>query len=149
MTAPVTAHRATTEYVTFGLGGEVYGIELSRVRELVGGQDVNHVSSAAPFIRGVVELRGKAFAVVDLRVELGMPAVPVTRRSVVMIVRVEGAPSHVMAGLLVDEVFGVSPYTDGEVAPARAFAAGRVSLVAGIARLSSNRVVGAAIWGDS
>jgi purine-binding chemotaxis protein CheW len=105
------------EYVTFGLGNAVYGIELSQVRELVGVQEVARLPAATPFIRGVVELRGKPIIVADLRVKLGMPAVPMTRRSIILMVRIVRAASPAMTGLLVDEVFGVASFVDPDVVP--------------------------------
>jgi purine-binding chemotaxis protein CheW len=138
----VPATAAVTEYVTFGLGNDVYGIELSRVRELVGGRDVTPVPSAKPYIRGIVELRGRPIVVVDLRVEVGMPAVPMTQRSIIMITRVDSGLSHSTVGLLVDEVWGVSPFSDVDVAlPPRLYSERSVPFVAGIAKLDERLVV--------
>lgn len=131
-----------TEHLMFGLGNDRYGVELSRVRELIDGQNVVTVASTAPCIRGVVRLRREALAVVDLRVKLGMPAAPLTHRSMIVVVRVEHGLSHVMTGLLVDEVFGVTPFAAAAVAPPpHLYSELRPPFVSGITKLGERWVV--------
>lgn len=139
---PASSHHAVHQYVTFALGTDVYGIELSRVRELVGALEVTRVPSTKPFIRGVVGIRGKVVAVIDLRVKLGMPTAPVTGKSITILVRLPAGSSSIMVGLLVDEVLEVVPIPDVNIEPPpHLYSELRVAFVSGIAKLGGRLAV--------
>lgn len=137
-----TSHHSSHQYVTFALGTDVYGIELSRVRELVGALEVTRVPGTKPFIRGVVGIRGKVVAVIDLRVKLGMQAAPVTGKSITILVRVPAGASSLLVGLLVDEVMEVVAISDASIEPPpNLYSELRVSFVSGIAKLGERLAV--------
>src|SRR5579875_2468865 len=63
-------------YLTFGVGGEVYGVGIAHVTEIVGMQRVMPVPDVPRYIKGVINLRGKVIAVMDVRSRFGMAEVP-------------------------------------------------------------------------
>ncbi len=68
------------KYMTFKLADEEYGLEILKVREIIGLMSVTKVPRAADFIRGVINLRGKVIPVLDLRLKFGMDKTPDTDR---------------------------------------------------------------------
>jgi hypothetical protein len=54
------------KYMTFRLAGEDYGLDLLKVRELIGFMDITRVPRSPAYLRGVVNLRGKVIPVVDV-----------------------------------------------------------------------------------
>ncbi len=84
-TAPTAADlgaQLAGKYMTFKLAEEVYGLEILKVREIIGLMDITRVPRCAAFIRGVINLRGKVIPVAELRLKFGMDASrPPTRPS--------------------------------------------------------------------
>jgi purine-binding chemotaxis protein CheW len=103
--------------LTFRLGREEYGVEILKVREIVGLMDITAVPKTSAHVRGVVNLRGKIIPVVDLRRKLGLPDVEASRENCIIIVIVQANQTEVLVGLLVDAVNEVLWISEGEVDP--------------------------------
>lgn len=91
---------AEVELCAFRVGGEDYAVDVMRVREVLPPPPVTPVPRAPPFVEGVVHLRGEVIPVVDVRERFGLPIIPPTRRTRLLVVKV--ADRHL--GLVVDEV---------------------------------------------
>ena len=76
MTATVL-HAASRgeQYVTMGLGSEVFAIEIQAVSEILDMRPIAHVPGAPSFMVGLIDVRGRSVPVIDLRLKLGMAAV--------------------------------------------------------------------------
>jgi len=100
---------APGKYLTFGLAGEHYGLEVLRVQEIVGLLPVTRVPRMPSFVAGVVNLRGRVIPVIDLRLAFGLPASEMHDRTCIIVARIEreDGVSAVM-GVLVDEVSDVA-----------------------------------------
>jgi purine-binding chemotaxis protein CheW len=105
------------KYLTFRLGREEYGVEILKVREIVGLMDITAVPRTSAHVRGVVNLRGKIIPVVDLRRKLGLPETASSRENCIIIVIVQSGHGEVLVGLLVDAVNEVLWVGEGEVDP--------------------------------
>lgn len=92
------------KFLTFCLGDEEYGIEILKVREIIGMMSITPVPRTPEFIRGVINLRGKVIPVVDLRLKFGMPSVEQTEETCVIVVQADG----VEMGTIVDKVSEVA-----------------------------------------
>lgn len=88
------------KYLTFKLADEYYGLEILRVREIIGMMTVTHVPGTPEFIRGIINLRGKVIPVMDLRRKFGLQDVEHTALTCIVVVEVSG----VQIGAIVDEV---------------------------------------------
>ena len=110
-----TLTRKEGKCLTFRLGSEEYGVEILKVREIVGLMDITAVPRTSTHVRGVVNLRGKIIPVVDLRRKLGLPEVAASRENCIIIVIVRGGQGEVLVGLLVDAVNEVLWVGEGEV----------------------------------
>jgi chemotaxis signal transduction protein/chemotaxis methyl-accepting protein methylase len=64
---------ADFKMVTFTLGGKEYGVDIMRVKEISKVKNFTHVPNAAPFVRGVYNLRGEIISVIDLRLLFNIP----------------------------------------------------------------------------
>lgn len=87
-------------YLTFGLAVEEYGIGISYVTEVVGMQRIMEVPDVPPFIKGVINLRGKVIPVMDVRIRFGMEEIDYTERTVIIVLDID----NILIGLVVDHV---------------------------------------------
>jgi len=94
-----TSQRAG-KYLTFGLADEEYGLEILKVREILGMLEITAVPQTPHYIKGVVNLRGKVIPVVDLRTKFGLESVEQTAETCIIVVDVSG----VEMGIVVDRV---------------------------------------------
>ncbi|MCP4502323.1 MAG: chemotaxis protein CheW [Deltaproteobacteria bacterium] len=101
--------RLAGKYMTFKLANEEYGLEILKVRELIGQMEITRVAKTKSFIRGVINLRGKVIPVVDLGLKFGMGPVTDTDQTVIIVVQyqVGSDGEEVTMGILVDEVLEV------------------------------------------
>ena len=95
------------KYMTFKLASEIYGLEILKVREIIGLMDITRVPKSAPFIRGVINLRGKVIPVADLRQKFGMEPCQTTDQTVIIVVQCAVGGRTLTMGILVDQVLEV------------------------------------------
>jgi purine-binding chemotaxis protein CheW len=95
----------TTEFqlICFRMGGEEFGLSITRVREIVRPLRIARVPRAPSFVEGVINLRGAILPVIDLRVRFGLPREADERRARFLVVGI--GPS--LAVFVVDEVTAV------------------------------------------
>ena len=103
-TAIQTQHLAG-KYLTFRLHDESYGIEVLRVREIIRLTTITAVPQMPPYVRGVINLRGKIIPVTDLRLQFGFPDAGNTDSTCIVVVQVKLAEGRIaQIGLIVDAV---------------------------------------------
>jgi purine-binding chemotaxis protein CheW len=104
MTTARTEHLAG-KYLTFRLHDEFYGINVLHVREIIRLAAITAVPEMPPYVRGVINLRGKIIPVADLRVRFGFAAAPRTDLTCIVVVKVKLADDKTAPmGLIVDSV---------------------------------------------
>jgi purine-binding chemotaxis protein CheW len=86
--------------VTFSLGSEEYGVDISSVQEIIRATDITHVPCAPEHVRGVINLRGKIIPVVDLRTRFRMTPGEMTDAQRIIVIELKGK----RLGMLVDAV---------------------------------------------
>jgi purine-binding chemotaxis protein CheW len=91
------------EYLTFTLGAENYGVDILKVQEIRGYDNVTHIPHAPAFMKGVINLRGAIVPVVDLRIKFGLGRIEYDAMTVMMILNVAGR----VVGVVVDGVSDV------------------------------------------
>ncbi|HLH37559.1 MAG TPA: chemotaxis protein CheW [Bryobacteraceae bacterium] len=92
------------KYLTFVLGKEEFAIQVLRVREIMGVQQITQVPQTPDYVKGVINLRGKVIPVVDLRVKFGMPEQEYSARTCIIVVQIEEGGAGMLTGVVVDEV---------------------------------------------
>jgi purine-binding chemotaxis protein CheW len=124
-----------TQYLTFVVGEEEYGVRILRAKEIIEYGVVTTIPNAPPFIRGVINLRGSVVPVVDLAVKFGgAPSMP-TKRSCVVVVEVERDGQQTVMGIVADRVTQVAELPGDCIEPAPAFGTGvRTDWLLGLGR---------------
>lgn len=89
-----------SQYVTFTLGGSLYGVDVTRVQEALRSHVRTRVPLSPPAVAGLVNLRGQVVLTVDLRPRLGLEPLGEDAEPMMVVVQVEGEP----VSLLVDEI---------------------------------------------
>jgi len=107
----------TLQYLTFGLGEEVFALETGSVREVIELVSVTRIPKTPPYMRGVINLRGHAVPVVDLRIKFDMPKVADTVNTCIIIVDVEVEGENCYMGAIVDSVREVFEMTNDQINP--------------------------------
>ena len=94
-----------SKYLTFSLADEVYAIEITRVKEIIGLHDITPVPQAPKYIKGVINLRGKVVPVIDLRLKFGLQPEAYTERTCIIVLEVVMAEGMLdYTGVVVDAV---------------------------------------------
>lgn len=110
----------TARYLTFRLGDELFAINVFKAREVLDVSRITRVPTAPAYLRGVVNVRGNAIPVVDLRKKFGLPEVEETRNTRIIVMEIEIEGEQAVVGGLADsvhEVLELEP-TDIEAPPA-------------------------------
>ena len=113
------AQPGSSEYLTFRLGAEEYGIDILRVQEIRSFEEPTRIANAPPFIKGVINLRGIIVPIVDLRIKFGLGTVEYTPFTVVIILNV----ARRVIGIVVDSVSDVISLTGEQIRQAPDFSA--------------------------
>jgi len=100
----------SAQLVVFTLGHEEYALPITQVQEIIRYTEPRAVASDAPWIRGVISLRGKIVPVCDLAARLGLAAERADNAKIVIVETVTGT-----AGIVVDEVEEVLTVDDAQL----------------------------------
>jgi purine-binding chemotaxis protein CheW len=129
------------KFLTFLMANEKYGLEILKVREIIGMMDVTPVPTTPAFVRGVINLRGKVIPVVDLRLKFGMEAKEDTPRTCIIVVQLARAAQEMIMGIIVDEVSEVLDINQDQIEPPPSFGADiRTDFILGMGKVNQ-RVV--------
>lgn len=91
---------AILQWVTFKLAGEVYGVNVMQVQEVLRYSEIAPVPGAPAYVIGIINLRGNVVTVIDTRHRFGLNAGEITDNTRIVIIE---ADNHVI-GILVDSV---------------------------------------------
>ncbi|MEA9555184.1 chemotaxis protein CheW [Xanthomonas nasturtii] len=125
-TASSTAPSPTApqQYLTFLLGGDMFGLGILGIKEIIEYRTPTDVPMMPPALRGVINLRGAVVPVVDLQQRFGRDASAITKRSCIVIVEIAQGDAHLVLGLLVDAVSEVLEIAPGDIVEPPSFGAG-------------------------
>lgn len=108
-----------SQFLTFQLGEELYGVDILRVQEIKGYTAVTKIPNTPPHIKGVLNLRGTIVPIVELRTKFGMNTIDYTMFTVIVVVVVR----EKIMGLVVDAVSDVLNIDKKDIQPAPQFGA--------------------------
>jgi len=109
--------RLAIQYVTLGVGEEVFAVEVTRVHEILDLVPVVRLPNAPAHVIGMIDVRRRAVPVVDLRVKLGLSPTVATEQSRILVLDVEVGSRTVVLGLLADRVYEVTDLADHAIEP--------------------------------
>lgn len=105
----------TSQYLTFMLGGEEYGIDILKVQEIRGWESVTSIPNTPEFVLGVVNLRGHVVPIVDLRLRFSLENADFDHSTVVIVVKVAHGNTERTVGMVVDAISDVYIVKDSDV----------------------------------
>lgn len=105
------------QFITFKLGDEVFAINVSQVREVLDMTDITHVPSAPEYMRGVVNVRGAAIPVVDLRLKFGLSQAKETLDTRIVVLELELDGESCVLGGIADSVHEVIELEPSQITP--------------------------------
>jgi purine-binding chemotaxis protein CheW len=121
------------QYLTFRIGNENYGLELSQTREIIEYSGITEVP---------INLRGEVVPVIDLAVRLGRKSIEVQKRTCIIVVELQNNEQNHVLGLLADSVSEVIEMNDENIEDAPSFGANiRADFIQGIAKREDEFVV--------
>lgn len=130
----VSAAERAGKYLTFRLATEEYGLEILKVREIIGMMGITPVPRTPDYLRGVINLRGKIIPIVDLRLKFGMEYKEQTEETCIIVVQARG----VEMGIVVDKVSEVMDIAGDDIEEAPALGSGvNTDYILGIGKTES------------
>ena len=138
----MTTPTAITSYITFKLGDELFAIDVVRVREVLDLSEITRVPTAPPYMRGVVNVRGSAVPVVDLRLKFGLPATPDTVNTRIVVLELDLNGEVAVVGGLADSVHEVLELDQGQIhEPPRIAMRWRADMISGLGKKGEQFII--------
>lgn len=112
------------QYLTFTLGEELFAMDIATVREIIDDKNITKIPRMPPYMRGVINIRGQAVPVIDLRLKFGMSRTEMGIDTCVIITEVSldaagsAQAEQAVVGALADSVQEVIELTPENIAPA-------------------------------
>ena len=127
------------KYLTFALAHEEYGLEILKVREIIGYIDVTAVPQTPHYVKGVINLRGQVIPVVDLRAKFGMETTDVTEETCIIVVEIRQTGRTFSTGIVVDRVQEVLDIRGDSIeAPPQFGAVVRTDFILGMGKIGNS-----------
>lgn len=126
------------QLVGFRIGGEMFGVPIDLVHEIVRVPEITPVPDAPDYIEGVINLRGKIVSIIDLRKRFGEKQITAHKKNRILVAEFEGR----MVGLVVDaasEVIKIAP--DQIEPPPSVFEEGELNYVTGVGKLGDRLII--------
>lgn len=101
--AAKTEDTSNRQYVTFSIKDELYGIDVRRAQEVMNVPRITRVPNTMPFMKGVIDLRGKIIPLIDMRIKFKIEEKEYDQKTVIIIIDVK----NVICGVIVDSVSDV------------------------------------------
>ena len=135
--APEAEGEGASQFITFTVGSEEYGVDIMEVREIKGWSTATRLPNAPIYVRGVINLRGTMVPIFDLRARFGGPVTEATSTHVVVILTV----GRRIVGILVDTVSDILTIDRSEIRPVPAMeGANTGDFVGGLATINGRMV---------
>jgi purine-binding chemotaxis protein CheW len=118
-----------TQFISFAIGDDQYGVDIMAVREIKGWSEITHLPKQPDYMRGVLNLRGAMVPIIDLRCRFDQGMTEATPLHVVIVVQIGSR----MVGLLADRVLDIISFEASQVQPVpRVSAASRMDFLSGL-----------------
>ena len=105
------------KYLTFQLMGEIYGLQILKVQEIISLLNITRVPRTPHYVLGVINLRGKVIPVIDMRLKFGLEKSERTERTCIIVVQISRGQNSITIGIIVDEVSEVMNVRSSQISP--------------------------------
>ena len=112
-----TDQSSVQSYLSFHLQEEQFAFSVEKVLEILEVPQITKVPHSPPYMRGVINLRGKVLPVIDTRLKFGMPAIAETIHTAILVLQVEMDGEVLVLGAIVDAVSQVLEISHGSILP--------------------------------
>jgi purine-binding chemotaxis protein CheW len=130
------------QYLTFTVSGELFGIAIASIKEIIEYRAPTDVPMMPGYMRGIINLRGRVVPVIDLSVRFGRARTEETRRTCIVILEIEQQGEQHDIGIAVDTVSAVLEIADADIEPAPSFGARlRTDFIKGMGKLGEKFVI--------
>ncbi len=130
------------QYLTFKVTGELFGIAIASIKEIIEYRAPTDVPMMPGYMRGIINLRGRVVPVIDLAVRFGRARTEETRRTCIVILEVEQQGERHDIGVVVDAVIAVLEIADADIEPAPSFGAKlRTDFISGMGKVEEKFVI--------
>ena len=109
------------KYLTFQLSDEEYGLEILKVKEIIGMMNITNLPRTPDYVKGVINLRGKVIPVIDLRLKFRLPEKEYDEKNCIIVVEFDDDDHYAQMGIIVDAVSEVLNVTTEELEPTPKF----------------------------
>ncbi|EPR43965.1 CheW protein [Desulfovibrio sp. X2] len=133
----MSEHESETlqRFLTLTLDREHFALDIYSVREILDMTDITRIPQTPEYMRGVVNVRGSAVPVVDLRLKFGMPAAERTLNTRIVILEIARGEKASAVGVIADSVKEVLEIDSARIDPPPRMGTGiKVDFIKGIAR---------------
>ena len=103
----------TMQLVSFRLAEEEYGVEITKIREIILMGEITQIPQTPHYVKGLINLRSTVIPVIDLRARFGLAETDLTDESRIMVLNV--ADKEI--GIIVDAVSEVLRISNDQIAP--------------------------------
>ena len=108
-----TAGAEATEFISFAVGDEQYGVNIMAVREIKDWSAITQLPNQPDYMRGVLNLRGVIVPIIDLRCRFGNGLTDATPMHVIIVIQIDGDT----VGLLADRVLDIVAINASQIQP--------------------------------
>ena len=128
---------APTQFISFAIGDDQYGVDIMAVREIKGWSEITHLPRQPEYVRGVLNLRGAIVPIIALRCRFGQGLTEATPLHIVIIVQIAAR----QVGLLADRVLDIVSIENAKVQPVPRIAnSSRVGFLSGLVTIESGMI---------
>lgn len=141
-TASTSSPGQAGQYLTFILADEEYGVDILRVQEIKGWDEVTPIPNTPVYVKGVINLRGAIIPIIDLRSRFNLPQLAYGPTTVMIILKVKSEGRERTMGVVVDAVSEVYNIDNGELQPAPEFGGViNIEYISGLASVEEKMII--------
>jgi purine-binding chemotaxis protein CheW len=113
----LSATEGDAQFVTLGIDREVFAVPVETVLEILDMRPMFRLPEAPAYLAGLIDVRGRAVPVIDLRIKLGLPAAVANESTRILVLEVPVAGRRLVLGLVADRVFEVAAFGARQIEP--------------------------------
>ncbi len=130
------------KYLTFKLFGETYGLDILKVQEIIGIMEITRLPRTPEYLRGIINLRGRVIPVLELRAKFELESVEDTKRTCIIVMRIQTRDKDLIMGILVDEVSEVLDIAHEDISETPEMGEGiRTEYLSGIGKVNKSVIM--------
>ncbi|HTH96661.1 MAG TPA: chemotaxis protein CheW [Stellaceae bacterium] len=130
------------KYLTLGIDREVFALPVEHVQEILDMCEISRLPYAPPYMAGMIDVRGRGVPVLDLRARLGLPSIPVSAATRIVVLDLPLDGRRLVIGLIADRVIEVTGLDDNTLQQPPEIGTGwRSDCITGIGRRGPHFVI--------